>query len=278
MSIVYYYCNIDTYRSILKSKTLWLTNLTESNDSQEVKRLYENIWSYIKEYLINSDLNKELVNKTFENLDPTIDLQKGIDIPYGCCFCIEPDLINLWNEYGDEGKGVCLGFDLDWFPIKRQYPITSSVLEQSIGYEMVIYDSTKVRSSLADICYKAIKENGETAWLNGILSTFKHYASFIKNPTFKGEEEVRIVYYPYDGFDTAPTGIGLSDLCNDIKPHYSLSWCNPNSIALKQIIVGPECKYSEQEIEKMLEEFNIKLGENEIINISKSLSSYRKRS
>ncbi|MCR4638954.1 MAG: DUF2971 domain-containing protein [Ruminococcus sp.] len=263
---------------MLKSKTLWLTNLTESNDSQEVKRLYENIWCFIQGYLINSDLDKELVKNTIDNLESTFAIQKAVDIPFGCCFCIEPDLINLWNEYGDEGKGVCLGFDLDWFPIKKQQPITSTNLDQSIGYEKVLYDSVEVRSSLADICYKVIRENGVTAWINGILSTFKHYASFIKNPTFKGEEEVRIVYYPYDKFDVAPKEIGLSDLCNDIKPHYSLSWCNTDSVALKRIIVGPECKYSEQEIGKMLEEFSIKPSENEVITISKSLSSYRKRS
>lgn len=275
MTKCYYYCNLNTYISMIKSKCLWLTDLTKSNDSQEVTRLYKNIWNSIKPDIIKSGIDENLVSMTFDRLEPTFEIQIMTDIPYGCCFCMEPDKVNLWIEYGDKGKGVCLEFDLDWFPIKRQHPITAVNLMQSIGYERVLYDSLMLKNNITNICCEALKENGNAAWFNGILSTFKHYAAFIKNPTFDDENEIRIVYYPFDSFDISPETIGLSDLVDKPKPHYCLSWYKERSMALTGIIVGPNCEYTEEQIGTILLTENV-IPENPI-PICKSQSSYRER-
>lgn len=41
--IVYHYCTTETFRNILKSKVLWLSDLTDSNDDQEVIRTFKNL-------------------------------------------------------------------------------------------------------------------------------------------------------------------------------------------------------------------------------------------
>ena len=38
--LVYHYCTVETLKSILQSKVLWLCDLTDSNDEQEVIRTF----------------------------------------------------------------------------------------------------------------------------------------------------------------------------------------------------------------------------------------------
>ena len=54
---------------MLESKSLWLTDLTKSNDSQEVTRLYNNIWDSIKPRLLSSDLDRETVEFTIQQFE-----------------------------------------------------------------------------------------------------------------------------------------------------------------------------------------------------------------
>ena len=48
MAVFYYYCKLSTFKSMLHSKTLWLTDLTKSNDAEEVFRAYCNLWNRVK--------------------------------------------------------------------------------------------------------------------------------------------------------------------------------------------------------------------------------------
>ena len=42
--MVYHYCTVDTFKNIMSSKVLWLSDLTDSNDDQEVERTFVNLW------------------------------------------------------------------------------------------------------------------------------------------------------------------------------------------------------------------------------------------
>lgn len=41
---VYHYCTVDTFKNIMDSKVLWLSDLTDSNDDQEVVRTFVVLW------------------------------------------------------------------------------------------------------------------------------------------------------------------------------------------------------------------------------------------
>ena len=271
--VAYYYCSFEVFRSMLNSKTLWLTNLTKSNDSQEVVRLYNNIWDDVKIRLLNSDLDTDTTKFVIQQIEYARGPQVFFDVPYGCCLCFENDLVQQWREYGDNGKGVSVGFELDWFGIKRQLPITSSQITDAIGYEAVQYDSNQLRNVFYIIFYEAIKEEGRNAWIFSILPTFKHYAGFIKNPTFKDEKEIRILYYPVESCES--TFDGLSDLNEDIRPHYCLNWANERSSALRSITIGYSCEYTQEDIVKLIDQAGIVGTESVQINISDC--SYRER-
>jgi len=70
---------------------------------------------------------------------------------------------------------------------------------------------------MADVCYKALKEQGTSAWIMCIRPTFKHYSGFVKNPTFEPEAEIRIVYYPIEGVEFTQKDVSVSELKTSVK-------------------------------------------------------------
>ena len=195
------------------------------------------------------------------------------DVPYGCCFSYENDLVQQWNEYGDRGHGVSIGFDLSWFNIKRQLPITSSRISDAIGYEAVRYDSIQLREELYILIYYAIEQQGKNAWLLTILPTFKHYAGFIKNASFRDEKEIRILFYPSEHI--TDSFVGLSDLKYEIKPHYCFDWADQKTCAMRSVTVGYACEHSQKEIVELINQAGIAGTVN--VPVYKSDCSYRNR-
>ena len=59
--LVYHYCTVETFKSILQSKVLWLCDLTDSNDEQEVIRTFG------KRYECGRDSGKAEINKNQKN-------------------------------------------------------------------------------------------------------------------------------------------------------------------------------------------------------------------
>lgn len=59
--LYFHYCNVSTFIEIMNSKVLWLADLTESNDTQEVTRTFETLWNVVKTRLRESDLDIGIV-------------------------------------------------------------------------------------------------------------------------------------------------------------------------------------------------------------------------
>lgn len=227
----------------------------ESNDTQEVTRTFENLWQVVKNRLLSSDLDRDVLAKVIEILDHQYQLEVKTFKPYGICFCKHPDVLQQWLEYGDKTRGVVMGFDLDWFPgLRKQMPHPSSIFLNTIGYEQVLYHDEQIEDGFYKICYEAIKEYGLNAWLNGgIRSTFKHYSAFIKNPTFYGELETRIVYYPDISENIRDNQLGIYGPVNEPFTHFCLHWNRGDGDnALKIIGLGCNCELTQNKLQSIL--------------------------
>ncbi|MBS3950844.1 MAG: DUF2971 domain-containing protein [Peptococcaceae bacterium] len=238
--IAYHYCSVETLKNILNSKVLWLSDLTKSNDSQELVRTFDILWAKVRQRLLDSDLDKSIVTPQIEILDKQFSLELQLYPPYGCCLCQRADVLQQWLEYGDRTKGVVLGFELNWFSdIQHQIPHPNSYIRQAIGYHEVFYHNNAVEDGFYKICYDAIKGYGLSAWIMGIRPTFKHYSAFIKNPTFLGEYETRIVYYPSEEHGYTRGLLNMRGPIRNPFEHYCLPWTNGNDdAALRSIGLG----------------------------------------
>ena len=275
--IVFHYCDVDKFQNMLKSKVLWLCDLTDSNDDQEVSRTFDTLWEGVKGRLQSSDLDKNVLDEATKLIDQQYQVELKTDPPYGICFCKEEDISTQWREYGDSTRGVSLGFDINWFiknGIRQQKPHPSSIQSNAIGCDGVIYHTETFEKQMTQVCYDALKQNGINAWLTLIRPTFKHYSGFVKNPTFNTEQEIRIVYFPVEGLDFTQKDVFVSELKTNGKKHYEIPWVRNDSMALKSICIGHNCSLKMKDILELLIQSGIKTDE---IEIKDSLCSYRIR-
>lgn len=274
--IVYHYCTIETFKNIMASKVLWLSDLTDSNDDQEVERTFVNLWEGVKSRLRKTDLPEEMLEQAIAAIDNQYKVELISDPPYGICFCQKEDLLSQWKEYGDNTRGLSLGFDINWFikrGIRQQKPHPSAIQSNAIGCDGVIYHSDVFEEQMAEICYQALKERGLQSGLTLIRPTFKHYSGFVKNPTFEPEAEIRIVYYAYESIDFSVKDIDVSEIKTNVKKHYEIPWISDNSQALKSICIGHNCVMTKEEILDVLRNNGIDTD----IEITESECSYRPR-
>ncbi len=256
--LLYHYCGYDKFESIISSKSLWLTQIVKSNDTEEVLRTFDIIWPKIREKLAHKIKNSSKAQEVLNILDNQFRLERyvslnGDETPYGVCLSLNRDLSQNWNEYGEHGEGVCLGFSAKLFTgIERQIPHPNAFFQPSIGWEQVIYDTNNIADEFVPLFVQILNDDPTAmGWLT-VRTTLKHYSAFIKNPLFTDEREVRIIYYPNKShiFDTVTE---LESFVDADFPHCSLPWIKSNGeCALKEVIVGSNCKYDCDDIQRLL--------------------------
>ena len=274
--LMYHYCAFNKFESILTSKTLWLTQFVNSNDAEEINRTLKIIWDKIKndvekgiKDLPNHKAIMDSLNKQIET-DLIMSIE-GDETPYGVCLSQNRDLAQNWNEYGDMSRGVALGFSEELLAgISYELPHPNADINRALGWNPVYYDENGLSNEFTKIFIKEIHSNPVLGWLN-VRKTLKCYSAFIKNPTFKDEKEVRIVFYPND-IVQGKSDSEISGLDKNKIPHCSLPWLKSSgACALKEIIIGTNCEYTKEDIIKMLAKNGIKSE----INIVKSEYPYR---
>lgn len=283
--IGYYYCSLDTFLNILKSKEIYLSDPLKMNDKAEIR------WYLDK---LNADRNKaDTLESVFERMKMRSGLEfsfddlldslnsKGQRSIYISCFSKNPDLLSQWRTYADDGKGVSIGFDLDKFSTA-----------DNLWFREIIYTNDIVEDEgesdiecIADTIGTVISENNITdrkmqidVFLNELIPVLAKY----KNPAFREENEVRLIYCEDMKFEKIIDSygafqekwkekklkhdfrtIGNSDITEFVRLEF-----NPDFIA--EICIGPKCALSENDV---LTISKVLLGTEPIIKVSES--SYR---
>lgn len=154
--LLYHYCSMDSFVNIIKNKCVWFGNLNSMNDPSEMALNNVNIPNQVfKAYQNNPfEFNHEHnghVNTMKEYLYPSY-MEQGI-IGNGkytnslFAFCLSPqeNELSQWRLYGDNGKGVCLGFSKT--KIKEFIEKNDNIFMQEVEYS----------SSLEDVVNKIVE-------------------------------------------------------------------------------------------------------------------------
>lgn len=100
-----YYCSEYVFLSFLESKNLWLTSLSQSNDSSEGR--------WMRDYWLDLFLRERSQQKRLERRGAAacMDTASHDSLALGVCFSEERDLLSQWRGYAADGAGFSITFN-----------------------------------------------------------------------------------------------------------------------------------------------------------------------
>lgn len=294
--IVYHYCSLEAFKSIIENECLWLCDVEKSNDSAE--RVYfenimlEQIDRYAEDLKSKYDANKERALQALQLVKEALQNPKTDHAPvYSCSFSYNGDQLSQWRGYADDGYGVSIGF---WaYEFQRFLP--------EYTFKQVNYNYEQAKKTCWDILQTSFchcKETDSDLSYNSlfganVLSRVEHNNIFFKSNAFAEEQECRIAlrtsqsYYntKKDSFAFMPVRIPSSDYVQTLElsaekfrvanhklsGYYELSFSQAKNL-VTVINLGPKCLATPKDIRHFLEYNNYPVGD---IEINTSEATYR---
>ena len=258
---LYHYCSNDSFVEIVKSRSIWLSELTLSSDYLEGKWIRE-VFRKVCEGL---DVSELIIEQLLDQLDITINFWRGL----GFCMSGRPDVLSQWRGYAEDGTGVSIGFPKDYLTqIKDQ--LSEDGVFGAIGLAEITYDLEKQKEQIFPIVKLimdyvergALDRQGGTLFIAGEPNDKKErrekarkdlrqaFASFflllfsLKNTAFKEELESRLLtWIPQIGADgddlTYLTKLQTRARGNHIVPYFELQLLEIELAAIDEVWLGP---------------------------------------
>lgn len=315
--IVYHYTSLDTFLKIIdgidnNNFILHATDIFSMNDPTEFIHGYRQLWSILPQ--IESDLYKNIRNnpQTYD-IDLSFlgdryrlsNMWKGLGgknkswlkayieamhqsytSPFVISFSCHEDYLPMWSTYGDNGKGIAIGLDIQSFFTKMTLDDGTILLDFTRNNEnelhsiLVEYDKISVNHPLSLVAknyisnYLKLIPNTEihdedllVLQVNAFDNITKLASAMIKNEAYRYEDESRLVTYAQSIRDVK---FKVSST-KKILPYIEIRI--PTS-KLKKIVIGPCCDYKviKNAIKVRLEQQKIVLKDDDLV---KSKVPYR---
>ncbi len=146
-----------------------------------------------------------------------------------CCNKEIADTLTMWRLYGNDGKGVCIEYDVD----------LSIIDNNEFFFAPISYGTKKNIHSELDLI-RDIRHWNENGWRFALKRWFiwKH---FFKSYLFKEEQEIRLLYIRAS--DSSEGMEWIMDSTNGIASRICKFPINEKNfpLKLKKVIIGPKC-------------------------------------
>jgi hypothetical protein len=281
--ILYHYTGLNGFLSIIETQSLFFSNVNFLNDSKEIKHGVDIVLKAIEETEKNE--TSDILLKMKENIDLLYKSEK-----YVTCFSKDGDLLSQWRAYGNNGKGISIGFEFADLTDSFDKYLTGTHIEYD---ETTQIESIKEYINLIVHFYKKIQDNYD--W-NGqdfnnlvakqIITFFNNVIYSFKHPSFIDEREYRLqleidnkddidlkfratenLIIPYTVLKNSYASYLETKESDETEPIFSLK-----KLPISKIIIGPSLDYETVKIG--IKQFLFEKGYKEI-NIEKSNVPYR---
>lgn len=277
--VMYHYCSVDTFFNIIKTSSIWLSDIAKSNDYQECVRCRVIVNKGMEEYLRDDDEALKVWSTWYES-----GVYNNFSMKTFCgCFSESKDKLSQWRGYAEDGKGIAIGFDREVLEELNQ------ISEFHTAFGKVIYDNPQeyVQGIIADnikkLEYKGIGHVAlELSW------NYRMQFPFVKNPSFEEEKEWRVVVCSTIGHYNIPSSdnilfskIKYRTTNNKLVPYIEMNFEKVKQSIIKEIFIGPKSEVEVEDIVNFLSFYGyydgIERGYNsqEPVNIRKSDITYR---
>lgn len=125
--VLYHYCSLYIFCNIMKNHSIRLSDVTKSNDSNElVWATWQCETAVIEKFLEYSNrmkVNYDFRNTRFRDFNKIADKYQFMDTSKSIkswIFCLseKEDNFGQWRGYADDGYGVSIGFNKNYFMSK----------------------------------------------------------------------------------------------------------------------------------------------------------------
>ena len=265
---LFHYCSNATMISILEKREIWTSELSLSNDRMEGKWIREVFVDYCNEKHVDLPAQSELL----QHLDFVIEMAGYA----GFCMSEVGDLLSQWRAYANNGAGVSVGFNSDYFEALGNLKRDRND-EFSAHLTKVEYDLAEQRKLVAEHADEILKEVTDGALLRPTLLTseeddkkrrekyrrmgfrfifFYFFVFRLKNPAFAEEREWRVISHILKTERDRSLGqlakMEFKAQDDRIIPFARISLENLSCPSITEIVLGPRNATPERVVEALL--------------------------
>jgi hypothetical protein len=252
--IIYHYTNFDASALILKNKKIWFTDIYSLNDPKEVEygldcaydALGKGVFDKIQDGVNYAGHIAKFLHVFDERIRKHPNKIANMQV---CCFSTKMDHLSQWRVYGDNGRGLALGFDPHI--LTEEFKRTSEHNSFHINYDKE--ELIKHQRHIANLALKFIDdanvtlENGGANLTNALSGLQEihgviamNIALFHKHSGYEDESEFRFLnIWSFNQHEEMRKALKSRMKSNGFFAQYiDFDW-SKRPDALREIIVGP---------------------------------------
>jgi hypothetical protein len=221
---------------ILRSRSIWATDVRFLNDAKEAKYTMDLVRSRIA--LKSSDLPRDLERRWLRALRVAEETRA-----YVACFSRRGDSLPQWRAYARAGYAIGISANA-LLEVAKAQPVRTLLLPCKYDHHEHI--------RIIDMRLDQLVDAHETALRDGHMEAVSLHAheaalygsvvllsSSFKHPSFAEEHEWRLVQIP-EAPEVANTGVQVRDTGRWLVPYRTIPLTQADStLALRQIVIGP---------------------------------------
>jgi hypothetical protein len=247
--VIYHYTDDSGLKEILRTGTLWFTDIFDLNDPSELRHGF----SKAIDALNLKSAGGAPEEKRFASLFERFDIGAGIEEAghfFVCCFSGTRDELGQWRAYADNGRGFALGFDTN--VLEPAFTKNEGARNPNHSTFPIAYNDqrlTEIQTQLVEKMFHLIslprKKHIHPAAINPYMSQLlvRHLVNatraviFFKHEAYKNEDEYRFLQlYPTD---TPAPDVRYRTRPYSLVRYREFDWRRVAADSLKEIVVGP---------------------------------------
>lgn len=231
---LYHYTTFNGLLGIVRSHTLWASDVRYMNDSAELTHTADLIRSEITRRITIGHPRPYLLNRFLDWVKHRITNGHML---FGASFRANGNLLSQWRGYAGVGKGVSIGFDPDY--------ILRCAARQDFRIGRCIYDPDTQRHLIAQVVDTVEQLDDATNSAHDhrmfahIESDLLRIAAVLKHPSFQEEEEWRLVSPVITDYMSA--AVRFREGTSMLVPYIEFPFlpADGRPIGLKHVFLGP---------------------------------------